>query len=78
LWASNLNFGKGFLQHGKSVNIGGFVVARPCAPAAMCGIVAENDLKARAEWEFFSDFAVAPTGDLGDSVNIASQPAGAV
>jgi hypothetical protein len=73
-----LNFGKGVLQHGESVNIGGFVVARPCAPAAMRGIVAENDLKARAEWQLFSDLAVAPTGDLGDSVNITRQPAGAV
>jgi hypothetical protein len=73
-----LNFGKGVLQHGESVNIGGLVVARPSAPAAMRGIIAEDDLQARAEWEFFSDLAIAPAGDFGDSVNIASQPAGAV
>jgi hypothetical protein len=73
-----LNFGKGVLQHGESVNIGGSVVARPCAPAAMCGIVAEDDLKAGREREFFGNLAEAPTGNLGDAVNIASQPAGAV
>jgi hypothetical protein len=44
----------------------------------MRGIIAENDLKARAERQFFGDLAPAPAGDFGDSVNIASQPAGAV
>jgi len=78
LWASNLNFGKGVLQHGESVNIAGFVIAYPSAPAAMCGIIAENDLQARAERKFFGDLAPAPAGDFGNAVNISSQPAGAV
>jgi hypothetical protein len=75
-----LNFGicERLLQHGESVNIGGFAVARPNAPAALRGIIAEDNLQARAEWQLFSDFAVAPTGDFGDSVNISRQPAGAV
>jgi hypothetical protein len=35
-------------------------------------------LKARAERKLFGDLAPAPASDFGDSVNIASQPAGAV
>jgi hypothetical protein len=35
-------------------------------------------LKARAERQLFGDLSPAPAGDFGDSVNIASQPAGAV
>jgi hypothetical protein len=73
-----LNFGKGFLQLGEGVNIGGFIVARPSAPAAMCGIIAEDNLQARAERKFFGDLAPAPAGDFGNAVNISSQPAGAV
>jgi hypothetical protein len=44
----------------------------------MRGIIAEDDLQARAEWKLFGDLTPAPAGDFGDSVNIASQPAGAV
>jgi hypothetical protein len=73
-----LNFGKGFLQHGESVNIGGLAVAYPSAPAAMRGIIAEDKLQARAERKFFGDLAPAPTGDSSNFVNIARQPAGAV
>jgi hypothetical protein len=73
-----LNFGKGVLQHGESVNIGGLIVARPGAPAAMRGIVAEDDLKARAERKFFGDLAPAPAGDFGNAIDITRQPAGAV
>jgi hypothetical protein len=76
--SSNLNFGKGVLQHGESVNIGGFVVARPGAPTAMRGIVAEDKLQARAERQFLGNLAPAPAGDFGNSVNITRQPAGAV
>ncbi len=63
---------------GESVNIGGLIVARPCAPAAMRGIVAEDELKARRERKLFGDLAPAPAGDFGNAVNISSQPAGAV
>jgi hypothetical protein len=73
-----LNFGKGVLQHGESVNIGGLIVARPCAPAALRGIIAEDELKASRERKLFGDLAPAPAGDFGDSVNIASQPARAI
>jgi hypothetical protein len=78
LWASNLNFGKGFLQLGESVNICLLMVARPAPAATMRGIVAEDELKARAKWKFLGDLAPAPAGDFGDSVNITRQPAGAV
>jgi hypothetical protein len=78
LRASNLNFGKGVLQHGESVNIAGLVIACPSAPAAMRGIIAEDDLKAGRERKLFGDLAPAPAGDFGNAVNISSQPAGAV
>jgi hypothetical protein len=73
-----LNFGKGVLQHGESVNISGLIVACPSAPAAMRGIIAEDELQARAERQLFGDLAPAPAGDFGNAVNISSQPAGAV
>jgi hypothetical protein len=73
-----LNFGKGVLQHGESVNISGLFVACPRAPAAMRSIIAEDDLQARAERQLFGDLAPAPAGDFGNAVNISSQPAGAV
>jgi hypothetical protein len=76
--SSNLNFGKGVLQHGEGVNIGGLVVAHPSAAAAMRGIIAEDELQARAERQLFGDLAPAPAGDFGNSVNITRQPAGAV
>jgi hypothetical protein len=78
LWASNLNFGKGFLQLGESVNIGNLAISQPGPPLALGGIVAKNDLKSRAERQLFGDLAPAPAGDLGNAVNISSQPAGAV
>jgi hypothetical protein len=79
-FASNLNLGIShrFLQLGESVNIAGLVVARPSAPAAMCGIIAEDELKASRERKLFGDLAPAPAGDFGNAVNISSQPAGAV
>jgi hypothetical protein len=44
----------------------------------MRGIIAKDELKARAEWQLFGDLAPAPAGDFGNAVNISSQPAGAV
>jgi len=76
--SSNLNFGNGVLQEGQGVNIGGFVVTHPAPAAAMRGVVAEDDLKARGEWEFLCDLLKAPAGDFGDAVNISGQPARAV
>jgi hypothetical protein len=73
-----LNFGKGVLQHGESVNIGGLVIAHPGAPAAMRGIVAEDNLQARAERQFLGNLAPAPAGDFGNAIDITCQPAGAV
>jgi hypothetical protein len=35
-------------------------------------------LQARRERQLFGDLTPAPAGDFGDSVNIASHPAGAV
>ena len=63
---------------GESVNIVGLVVSRPGAATAMCAIIAEDDLKARGKRKLFGDLAPAPAGGLGNSVNIASQPARAV
>jgi hypothetical protein len=75
-----LNFGicERLLQHGESVNIGGFIVASPKATPSLRGIIAEDDLQSRAERKLFGDLAIAPTGNLGDSVNITRQPARAV
>jgi hypothetical protein len=80
LWASNLNFGifERGLQHGESVNICLPVIAHPTPAATMRGIVAEDELQARAEWKFLGNLTPAPAGDFGDSVNITRQPAGAV
>jgi hypothetical protein len=41
-------------------------------------VVGVEDLKACREREVFEDFAEAPAGDLGDAVDIAREPAGAV
>jgi hypothetical protein len=41
-------------------------------------VVGVEDLKARREREVFEDFSEAPAGDLGDAVDIAREPAGAV
>jgi hypothetical protein len=73
-----LNFGKGVLQHGESVNITGLVVARPASALALCCILAENDLESRAKRNFLKDFSVAPAGDSGNSVDITGQPARAI
>jgi hypothetical protein len=74
-----LNFGIGEcgLQLGEGVNIQGFIVASPKATPSLRGIIAEDDLQPRAEWQLFGNFAIAPTGYFGDLVNITRQPAGA-
>jgi hypothetical protein len=41
-------------------------------------VIGVDDLKAGRERQVFEDFAVAPAGDLGDAVDIAREPAGAV
>jgi hypothetical protein len=74
-----LNFGifERGLQHGESVNIYFPMVAHPAPILTMRGIVAEDELQARAEWQLFGNLTPAPAGDFGDSVNITRQPAGA-
>ncbi|MFZ9921154.1 MAG: hypothetical protein ACO3GO_08365 [Terrimicrobiaceae bacterium] len=62
----------------QGVKIGGAVVSAPDSLAAVREVVGVEDLKARREREVFEDFAEAPAGDLGDAVNIARDPAGAV
>ena len=41
-------------------------------------VVGVEYLKAGREGEVFQNFSVAPAGDLGDAVDIAREPAGAV
>jgi hypothetical protein len=62
----------------EGVKIGGAVVAAPDSFAPVREVVGVEDLKACREREVFEDFAEAPAGDLGDAVDIAREPAGAV
>jgi hypothetical protein len=62
----------------EGVKIGHSVVAAPNSFAPVREVVGVEDLKARREREVFEDFAEAPAGDLGDAVDIAREPAGAV
>jgi hypothetical protein len=62
----------------EGVKIGGSVVAAPDSLAAVREVIGVEDLKARCEREVFEDFAEAPAGDLGDAVDIAREPTGAV
>jgi hypothetical protein len=62
----------------EGVKIGRSVVSSPDSLAAMREVVGVEDLKAGREREVFEDFAVAPAGNLGDAVDIAREPAGAV
>jgi hypothetical protein len=62
----------------EGVKIGRSVVAAPDSFAAVREVVGVEDLKARRERQVFEDFAEAPAGCLGDAVNIAREPAGAV
>ncbi len=62
----------------EGVKIGGSVVSSPDSFAPVSEVVCVEDLKAGREREVFEDFAVAPAGDLGDAVDIAREPAGAV
>jgi hypothetical protein len=77
-----LNLGIEVLESGfygsEGVKIGGAVVAAPDSFAAVREVVGVEDLKAGREREVFEDFAEAPAGDLGDAVDIAREPAGAV
>lgn len=41
-------------------------------------VVGVDDLQTRSKWQVFEDFAEAPAGNLGDAVDIARDPAGAV
>jgi hypothetical protein len=60
------------------VKIGRPVVAAPNSFAPVREVVGVEDLKAGREREVFEDFAEAPAGCLGDAVNIAREPAGAI
>ncbi len=62
----------------EGVKIGRSVVSSPDSFAPVREVVGVEDLKARCEREVFEDFAEAPAGDLGDAVDIAREPAGAV
>jgi hypothetical protein len=62
----------------EGVKIGRSVVSAPDSFAAVREVIGVEDLKARREREVFEDFAEAPAGDLGDAVDIAREPAGAV
>ena len=63
---------------GEGVKIHLARVAGPGAAAAVGGVVGVDDLEPCGEREVFEDFAVAPAGGLGDAVDIACEPAGAV
>jgi hypothetical protein len=63
---------------GENVNIGRSVVARPSPASAVRHVITKDELQACRKWQLLGDFVPAPAGDFGDSVNIASQPAGAV
>jgi hypothetical protein len=62
----------------EGVKIGRSVVAAPDSFAPVREVVGVEDLKSRRERQVFEDFAEAPAGDLGDAVDIAREPAGAV
>jgi hypothetical protein len=62
----------------EGVKIGGSVVAAPDSFAPVREVVGVEDLKAGRKREVFEDFAEAPAGCLGDAVDIARKPAGAV
>jgi hypothetical protein len=62
----------------EGVKIGRSVVSAPGSFAAMREVVGVEDLKASRERQVFEDFAEAPAGCLGDAVDIAREPAGAV
>jgi hypothetical protein len=62
----------------EGVKIGGAVVSSPDSFAPVREVVGVEDLKAGREREVFEDFAEAPAGGLGDAVDIAREPAGAV
>jgi hypothetical protein len=62
----------------EGVKIGGAAVAAPDSFAPVREVVGVEDLKASREREVFEDFAEAPAGCLGDAVDIAREPAGAV
>jgi hypothetical protein len=62
----------------EGVKIGRSVVSSPDSLAAMREVVGVEDLKAGREREVFQNLSEAPAGDLGDAVDIAREPAGAV
>ncbi|MFZ9921209.1 MAG: hypothetical protein ACO3FQ_08625, partial [Terrimicrobiaceae bacterium] len=62
----------------EGVKIGGAVVSAPDSFAPVREVVGVEDLKARREGEVFQNLFKAPAGDLGDAVDIAREPAGAV
>jgi hypothetical protein len=62
----------------EGVKIGGSVVSAPDSFAPVREVVGVEDLKAGRKRQVFEDFAEAPAGCLGDAVNIAREPAGAV
>jgi hypothetical protein len=62
----------------EGVKIGRSVVAAPDSFAPVREVVGVEYLKAGREGQVFEDFAEAPAGDLGDAVDIAREPAGAV
>ena len=69
--------GEGFVYGCHGVKIRGAVVAGPGALAAVGGVVGVDDLEPGREGEVFEDFAEAPAGDLGESVDISREPVGA-
>jgi hypothetical protein len=62
----------------EGVKIGRSVVSSPDSFAPVREVVGVQDLKAGREGQVFEDFAEAPAGCLGDAVDIAREPAGAV
>jgi hypothetical protein len=62
----------------EGVKIGRSVVAAPDSFAPVREVVGVEYLKAGREGQVFQNLSVAPAGDLGDAVNIAREPAGAV
>jgi len=63
---------------GEGVKIRGSTIVCPRAPAAVGSIVGVEDLKSGREGKVFKNFSKAPAGNLGDAVDIACEPAGAV
>jgi hypothetical protein len=62
----------------EGVKIGRSVVSSPDSFAPVREVVGVEDLKAGREREVFQNLSVAPAGCLGDAVDIAREPAGAV